>query len=204
MIVMLDRYTDLISTTYMVITHSLLIDKKETFFLEKSKRIQKGFTVSLFVIYLLALTWIILFKMTFSFQELPNLRGINLIPFAGSVIVNNRIDLGEIINNILIFVPFGIYISMLKPDSTFLKKIAPTASVSLLFELFQFIFAIGATDMTDFIGNTLGGIIGIGVYFILCNIFKTETMTNKIVNIFASIGTACFLALFTLLIVANS
>lgn len=171
--------------------------------MEKSKRNQKRFTVSLFVIYLLALTWIILFKMTLSFQELPNLRGINLIPFAGSVIVNNRIDLGEIINNILIFVPFGMYISMLKPNSTLLKKIAPIASVSLLFEAIQFIFAIGATDMTDFIGNTLGGIIGMGVYFILCNIFKNETKTKKIVNILASMGTAIFVVLFSLTFIVN-
>lgn len=171
--------------------------------MENPKRNQNRFTVSLLVIYLLALTWIILFKMAFSFQELPKLRGINLIPFAGSVIVNNQIDLGEIISNIFIFVPFGMYISMLKPDSTLLKKIAPIASVSLLFEVFQFIFAIGATDMTDFIGNTLGGIIGIGVYFILCNIFKTETKTKKIVNIFASMGTAIFVVLFSLIFIVN-
>src|SRR5699024_8423175 len=133
--------------------------------LEKLKRNQKIFTIGLLVIYLSLLTWIILFKMTLSFQKLPDLSGINLIPFAGSVIVNKQIDFSEIINNVLIFVPFGVYISMLKPDWAFLKKVAPIAGVSLLFEVLQFIFAIGGTDITDFIGNTFGGIIGIGIYF---------------------------------------
>ncbi|MFX3636377.1 MAG: VanZ family protein [Candidatus Pristimantibacillus sp.] len=172
--------------------------------MEQSSRNQKIFTMSLLVIYLLVLTWIILFKMTFTFQQLPDFRNINLIPFAGSAIVNDLIDFEEIIDNILIFVPFGIYMSILKPNSTFLKRIAPIASVSLLFEVFQFIFAIGATDITDFIGNTFGGIIGIGIHFILYKILKTETKTNKTLNILASIGTACFIALFTLLIMAQS
>ncbi|MEK4511501.1 VanZ family protein [Paenibacillus sp. FSL K6-2524] len=171
--------------------------------IEKLKRRQKIFTMSLLVVYCLALTWIILFKMCFSFQDLPNFRGVNLIPFVGSVIINNQIDFNEIMNNILIFVPFGIYISMLKPDWTFLKRVAPIASVSLVFEVFQFIFAIGATDITDFIGNTLGGLLGIGVYFVLCKLFKTEIKTNKILNVIALIGTVCFIALFGLLILNN-
>lgn len=170
--------------------------------MDNSKRSHNIFTMSLLIIYLLVLTWIILFKMTFSFQELPHLRDINLIPFARSAIVNNQIDFSEIINNILIFVPFGVYISMLKADWAFLKKVAPIASVSLLFEVLQFIFAIGGTDITDFIGNTLGGVIGIGIYFILYKLFNMKV--NKILNILASIGTACVIALLGLLLLANS
>ena len=170
--------------------------------LEKLKGNQKIITMGLLVIYLLVLTWIILFKMTLSFQELPELRGINLIPFAGSVIVNNQLDLSEIINNVLIFVPFGVYISMLKPDWAFLKKVAPIAGVSLLFEVLQYIFAIGGTDITDFIGNTLGGIIGIGIHLLLYRFFKTKI--NKVLNILALIGIACIVALLVLLILANS
>src|SRR5699024_8669074 len=170
--------------------------------LEKLKGNQKIITMGLLVIYLLVLTWIILFKMTLSFQELPELRGINLIPFAGSVIVNNQLDFSEIINNVLIFVPFGVYISMFKLDWAFLKKVAPIAGVSLLFEVLQYIFAIGGTDITDFIGNTLGGIIGIGIHLLLYRFFKTKI--NKVLNILALIGIACIVALLVLLILANS
>lgn len=106
----------------------------ERLVVEKFKRRQKVITISLLVIYLLSLIWIILFKMTLSFNELPHIRNINLIPFADSVIINNQIDFEEIIQNIIIFIPFGMYLSMLKPNWTFIKKVVPIASVSLLFE----------------------------------------------------------------------
>ncbi|WHZ58648.1 VanZ family protein [Metabacillus hrfriensis] len=150
-------------------------------------------------VYLFVLTWIILVKMQFSFQDLPDFRGINLIPFAGSASVNNQIDFNEIIFNVLAFIPFGIYISMLKPNWSFLKKIAVIAGVSLLFEVLQFIFAIGGSDITDLMGNTLGGIIGVGVYIVFCKLFSTKA--NKILNVLASIGTICIFALFLLLII---
>lgn len=166
--------------------------------MEKPKNIQNTITAGLLVVYLFALTWIILFKMQFSFQDLPDFRRINLIPFAGSVIKNDQIDIGEILYNVLAFIPFGIYISMLKPRWSFLKKIAVIAGVSLLFEVLQFIFAIGGSDITDLMGNTLGGIIGAGVYVVFCKLFRTKA--NKILNVLASIGTIFIFVLFLLLI----
>ena len=68
--------------------------------MEKSKNNQNKITAGLLVVYLFVLTWIILFKMQFSFQDLrhfTDFREINLTPFAGSVIVNNQIDFNEII-----------------------------------------------------------------------------------------------------------
>ena len=166
--------------------------------MEKSKNNQKKITAGLLAVYLFALTWIIVFKMQFSFQGLPDFREINLIPFAGSANVNNQIDFNEIIYNVLAFIPLGIYISMLKPNWSFLKKIAVIAGVSLLFEGLQFIFAIGASDITDFMGNTLGGIIGVGVNIVFCKLFSTKA--NKILNVLASIGTICIVALLLFLI----
>jgi glycopeptide antibiotics resistance protein len=87
---------------------------------------------------------------------------------------------------------------MLKPNWYFLKKITVIAEVSLLFEGLQFIFAIGASDITDFMGNTLGGMIGVGVYIVFCKLFSTKA--NKILNVLASIGTICIVALLLLLI----
>ena len=166
--------------------------------MEKSKNNQNKITAGLLAVYLFALTWIIVFKMQFSFQGLPDFREINLIPFAGSANVNNQIDFNEIIYNVLAFIPFGIYISMLKPNWSFLKKIAVIAGVSLLFEILQFIFAIGASDITDLIGNTLGGIIGVGVYIVFCKLFSTKA--NKILNILTSIGVIFLVALVLVLI----
>jgi len=157
-------------------------------------------TTCLLVVYLLILTWIIIFKMQFSIQGLDHLRNINLIPFHESVIVNNRIEFSEIYYNILVFVPFGLYVSMLKSNWSFLKKVAPIASVSLLYEVVQFIFAVGASDLTDLIGNTLGGIIGIAIYIVFRRSLKTDFKTNKILNIIALIGTICVAILLALLV----
>ena len=54
----------------------------------QSKKLTKG----LFIVYLLALTWIIIFKLQLSFKDLDHLRGVNLIPFRGYVIVNGTIS----------------------------------------------------------------------------------------------------------------
>lgn len=170
--------------------------------MEKSRNYQNKITVGLLAVYIFVLTWIILFKMQFSFQDLrqfTDFREINLTPFAGSVNVNNQIDFNEIILNVLSFIPFGIYISMLRPNWFFLKKVVPIAGVSLLFEVLQFIFAIGGSDITDLMGNTLGGIIGVGVYIVFCKLFSTKA--NKILNVLASIGTICIFALVLLLII---
>mgnify|MGYP000258394083 CR=1 FL=1 len=61
----------------------------------------------LFVFYLAALTWIILFKMAVSFDTIDHgIRSLNLIPFKGAMITNGRINFSEMIDNILCFLPF--------------------------------------------------------------------------------------------------
>jgi glycopeptide antibiotics resistance protein len=161
--------------------------------MEKDKNNQVKLTFGLFIVYFLVLIWIVLFKMQFTFNDLPHFRGLNLIPFAGSVIKNNQLDYNEIILNMLVFIPFGLYLSMIKLDWSFWKKIIPIAGVSLLFEMLQFLFAIGGADITDFISNTLGGAAGIGFYIVFSKILKEKT--NKILNILALIGTMCIVLL---------
>lgn len=168
----------------------------------KSKMCNK-LTVALFTIYLLILTWIILFKMQFSLTAFGQYRNINLIPYAGSLIVNGRIDLSEIFQNIFVFVPTGIYMCMLDNSRSFLQKALPVAVFSLTLEVLQYVFAIGATDITDLIGNTLGGIIGIAIYQLIQKLLKSENKTNKVLQILALIGTIGLTALIIILITAN-
>ena len=162
---------------------------------------QYNLTRILFAVYTLILAWILLFKMSFSIDELYKNRNINIIPFMGSVIVNGKIDTSEIINNIIVFIPVGIYVCMLKNDWSILKKISVGFFISLGIEVLQFVLAIGATDITDLIGNTLGGIIGIGVFYLFSKVFKNKT--NKIINILASIATILLIALISILVLAN-
>ena len=162
---------------------------------------QRNLTRILFAIYFLILVWILLFKMSFSLDELYKSRSINIIPFMGSVIVNGRIYINEIIDNILVFIPLGIYICMLKEDWSILRKISVGFFISLGIEVLQFILAIGATDITDLLGNTLGGILGIGVFYLFSKVFKNKT--NKIINILALIVTSLLVSMISILLLAN-
>ena len=63
---------------------------------------QRNLTRILFAVYFLILVWILLFKMSFSIDELYKNRSINIIPFMGSVIANGRIYISEIIPILII------------------------------------------------------------------------------------------------------
>lgn len=170
---------------------------------QESNKSQKKITQGLFVIYLILLIWIVLMKTEFSFKYLNAIREINLIPFAEPVIVNDKIYFREMYLNALVFMPFGIYISMLNFNWSFGRKIVPIAATSLLFETLQYVFAIGSSDITDFLMNTLGGALGIIIYSIIYKIFKDKLKINKLFNVLASIGTMGFMLLAGILILSN-
>ncbi len=167
--------------------------------MEKGRKLTKG----LMIFYIIILTWIIVFKMQFSFENLQGRRNMNLVPFSESVIINGKIDFDEIIDNVIAFIPLGLYLNMLNRDWKIGKKIGILAGISLSFEITQYIFAIGATDITDLITNTLGGILGLGICQIFYQIFKNEKKANQILNILGVIGTTFVILLLGILIVAN-
>lgn len=169
----------------------------------KGKTGSKNVTLGLLIVYLVVMTWIILFKMELDIRLLRqmNLRSINLIPFAGSLIVNGKVDMSEVILNIAVFIPFGTYLSMLDRKMSFIMKVLPIFAVSLMYEVLQYCFAIGASDITDLLGNTLGGIIGIGLFTVCSKILGEKTV--RILNILAAVGTVAVVVLLVLLIVVN-
>jgi glycopeptide antibiotics resistance protein len=141
-------------------------------------------TLVLFAVYVLLLTGIILFKLPFFSESLSDgIRVINLIPLGGSFDENGNLILWEMVNNILLFIPLGVYLCMLKGKMSFACKVLTIIGLTLSFEAIQFIFALGRSDITDILDNTLGGIIGIGVYAVLSKVLKDRTV--KIVSILA-------------------
>lgn len=156
---------------------------------------QKLITKILCTFYLLLLIWIILMKTEFSFDQIYRMRSTNFIPLEGTAVYNNQLHYQEIYLNILIFVPFGIYLSILKPSWSFIQRIIPIFLVSLSFESLQYIFSIGATDITDLIGNTLGGVIGVLFYFLIYKLFKCKVKANHFMNLFAAISTLVIILL---------
>lgn len=166
----------------------------------KSKK-RNTLTLMLFAIYLLALTWLILFKLQFSIAVMDEGRIINVIPLQGSFDDNGVIRYSEIRVNILAFIPLGIYICMHKAPWSFVKRILTIIGLTLAFEIIQFIFAIGRADITDVLSNTLGGIIGIGIYTLLSKVLKGRT--NKVINVLAAVFTILALLLVALLLVSH-
>lgn len=158
-------------------------------------------TVGLFILYLSALVWIVLFKLHFSFGDLDHLRSINLIPFAGSRLANGEIDIREIIDNVLVFIPYGVFVCMLMGKKNVALDILPIFVTSLAIEVLQFIFAIGATDITDLLGNVTGGIIGIGIFFGFSKIFKEKTYA--VINTISLIAAVVMVLLIGLIFLAN-
>ena len=162
----------------------------------KSKK-QNKLTIALLLVYILLLIGVILFKLPFNSAGTERIRVINLIPLYGSFDDNGVILFSEITYNILLFIPLGIYICMLKSGWPFMKKALMIIGLSLTFEVIQFIFAIGRTDITDILSNTLGGIIGIGIYALLFKTFKIKTV--KIVNVLMLTITICVVLCFAFL-----
>ena len=106
------------------------------------------------------------------------------------------------LENIVIFVPLGIYLKMLRIDMK--KTIIYGAGLSLMLEMLQFVIGIGASDITDVITNTLGTIIGIRIYCILLFIIKKREILDKILRFLAFGCTISFLALIAFILSANS
>lgn len=155
-------------------------------------------TTALFVVYLIALFWIIVLKLSVSFSYMGK-RSINLIPYSEPLILNGRVDFGEMILNVLIFVPLGMYAGILFRRWTVGKIILLFFFISLLCEAFQFILAVGAFDITDIINNTLGGIIGLVIYKGTEKAFHNSVKAQKVINIIALAGTILMMVLLFLL-----
>ncbi|MFC6170803.1 VanZ family protein [Loigolactobacillus jiayinensis] len=147
----------------------------------KNKALLKG----LFAVYLLALFWIILLKLNLSMIQLGSQRSINLIPFAASALVNGHIDWWEPLLNVVAFIPLGVYTAILYKR----RRIRLIVATSVFCEVTQFILGIGASDITDVITNTVGGLIGLLVYHLIEIWLQHSHNTQKIINRIAVVGT---------------
>jgi glycopeptide antibiotics resistance protein len=150
-------------------------------------------TAALLGIYLALLVAVVLFKLPFYSGSLTGQRAVNLIPLQGSLDAEGSIGWHEIGYNVAIFVPLGVYASMMT-NWTLARRMILSAGVSILFELAQYVFSLGVTDVTDVLGNTLGGAVGIGLHAVLQRSLKSHTA--KFENLCAAILTLLALTRF--------
>jgi glycopeptide antibiotics resistance protein len=154
-------------------------------------------TIVLFIIYLITLFWIIVLKFNIPFSN--SAKRINLIPFNEPLILNGKPDVGELILNILIFIPLGIYAGVIFKRWNIGKKLLLFFLISLLCEVFQFIFAIGTSDITDIITNTIGGLTGLMICIGIEKAFRNSEKAQKFINIIGLIGTISIFLILSLL-----
>ena len=140
---------------------------------------RKDWTGGLFFIYLAFVIWVILLKFSTSPDALPHLRNINLIPYGDCLMINGNLNIRELAENILIFVPFGIYGGMLARER-----------------------AGGASDITDVINNTLGAVIGVLLWKAFRKIAGEKSWL--IVQILATVGTVGMLGVGVLICITNA
>ncbi|NHE56536.1 VanZ family protein [Cyclobacterium plantarum] len=150
-------------------------------------------TTALFVIYLIALVWILLLKLGVQFSYMEN-RNTNFIPFNEPIFLT-----AENMLNALIFVPPGIYTGVLFSRWIFGKKLCFLFLLSLLVEGLQYILRIGAFDVTDLITNTSGGLIGLLVFSGLEMVCQNRFWAQKFINILAVPATALLILILVLL-----
>ncbi len=73
--------------------------------------------------------------------------------------------------------------NIINKNNAIYKRIYKIFAISLIFEASQYIFGIGASDITDIITNTIGGIIGIGIYMVIERVFKEDKKVKNFITI---------------------
>jgi len=149
----------------------------------------------LFAVYLVILAWLILFKFSIHIASVLHYdkRSLNFVPFS-----NASGSSGESVENVLVFIPFGLLLSVNFKRMGFWSKLLIVLSASIAAETIQYIFAIGATDITDVITNSLGGLTGIIGYDLSCKYIDQESLDKFIVVAGSVVLGLCVLLLIAL------
>ena len=160
-------------------------------------------TVALFVIYLLFLVWVILFKLGFSLSEIGTIKAYNFIPFHYEDGHNIGVHFSEVRDNILIFIPVGVYLCLLFKKIPLAGKAGFVFFVSLALECFQYVLAIGSFDITDLITNTAGGVAGIGAYLIGRTLIRDKAKAERIIAVLVDAVTVLLIGGMFLIVSLN-
>jgi glycopeptide antibiotics resistance protein len=139
----------------------------------------------------------------FSLKEIEEIRAYNFIPFHYEDGHNIAFHFSEVVDNILIFIPAGVYLSLLFKKMPLLGKIALIFVASLALECSQYILAVGRFDITDLITNTVGGIIGIGIYLIGRALFRDKDNSERIIAVFIDVVTVLLVGGMLLILSLN-
>ena len=94
---------------------------------------------------------------------------VNLFPLVNLFDYDSKRDLLlNVIGNVAMFIPSGIILPIIyKRLDTFVKVLLAGGGISLCIEIIQLPFSVRATDIDDLILNTVGVIVGYGIYALI-------------------------------------
>ena len=94
---------------------------------------------------------------------------VNLFPLVNLFDYDSKRDLLlNVIGNVAMFIPSGIVLPIIyKRLDTFVKVLLAGGGISLCIEIIQLPFSVRATDIDDLILNTVGVIVGYGIYALI-------------------------------------
>ena len=147
---------------------------------------QRIVSAVLFVIYLVALVYLLFFSENYGRTDGYTTYQYNLVPFREIrryllYVTAPRLRLINIGGNILAFVPFGFFVPALFPG---LRKWWLTTLVTALFsfavEVIQLFARIGICDVDDVILNTAGGFLGFLLFALISRINKRYAKKQKV------------------------
>ncbi|MBQ9730505.1 MAG: VanZ family protein [Bacilli bacterium] len=167
----------------------------------RSSKLLNNLSKILFIIYLLLFVWVIIFKCNIDsslvngYQYLKTISlkerfMLYLIPFKKyetDSLIKMTIDM---ILNIIIFIPFGLYLSYFIKKNKFIKTLVISIGVTLFIEFFQLFSLLGSFQTEDIIVNILGGVLGYTAYLL---IYKDNPYRIKILNICSLVAIFIFL-----------
>ena len=138
------------------------------------KKIQWG-TVVFLILYLVVLVYVCLLSEVYGRTEMQNIYHYNLIPFREIMrfytyreLVGMEAFVLNLFGNVIAFVPFGFMMPILKMKYRYSKRvIGMTFFLSLTVECFQLLTRVGSFDVDDLILNTLGGVLGFGMFHVM-------------------------------------
>ncbi len=141
----------------------------------------------LFICFIILLVFIIIFKTGDELVIFDSFEGLSIISFKERLAIaftplflaeDTLPEFIDFILNVLVFVPFGIFLPILTNKTAFFKFLLISFLISLTFEIYQLFTLLGFFALGDLCANTLGFVVGYVFYFIALKNMKNITRTT--------------------------
>lgn len=142
-------------------------------------------TILLFVVYLFVLIKLIILKYPVDFTVTTSFFSFNSNFIPGKTIFRYlsgepswRIAVDNLLGNVLLFVPLGIFLPSLWRTITWKGVLTVALGFSAALEISQ-LFVIGTPDIDDVILNSLGAVLGYGAFVYLVSMVERSNGTHS-------------------------